>query len=154
VEVVVVMMDDGRIRRDIHRQMMLLLLRLSFVVVVVDELVAEMWSHGIVAAAAVVIVVVVVVNDADGEQVVAHGEIFVTIPTACGTTADDERRRRVCRFVDAANQPSLDKKFKNKKQTFKIKLKFILYLRVVLFVGREMSSVPISHSILHVLKSK
>ncbi len=136
------MMDDGRIRR-------------SFVVVVVDELVAEMWSHGIVAAAAVVIVVVVVVvNDADGEQVVAHGEIFVTIPTACGTTADDERRRRVCRFVDAANQPSLDKKFKNKKQTFKIKLKFILYLRVVLFVGREMSSVPISHSILHVLKSK
>ena len=104
------MMDDGRIRRDIHRQMMLLLLRLSFVVVVVDELVAEMWSHGIVAA-----VVVVVVDDADGEQVVAHGEIFVTIPTACGTTADDERRRRVCRFVDAANQPSLDKRLKTKQ---------------------------------------
>ena len=79
--------------------------------VVVDELVAEMWSHGIVAAA----VVVVVVDDADGEQVVAHGEIFVTIPTACGTTADDERRRRVCRFVDAANQPSLDKRLKTKQ---------------------------------------
>jgi len=99
------MMDDGCIRRDIHRQMLLLLLlRLSFVVVA-DEMVAEMWGHGIV----VVATDAVVVDDADGEQVVAHGEIFVTIPTASGTSADDEGRRRVCRFVDAADQPTLNK---------------------------------------------
>lgn len=99
MEVVAVVMGDGCIRRDIHRQVLLLLLWLSFVVVV-DEMVAEMWGHGIVVA-------VVVVDDADGEQVVAHGEVFVTIPTASGTSADDEGRRRVCRFVDAADQPTL-----------------------------------------------
>ena len=93
------MMNYGRIRRDIQRQM--LLLRLNLVVIVVVQLVAEMRSHGIVA---------VVVDDADGEEVVAHGEIFVTIPTACGTSADDEGRRRICRFVDAADQPSLERK--------------------------------------------
>lgn len=77
---------------------MMLLLRLAFVMIAgaIGELMAEMWCHRIVVVVTVVATTVVVVHDAHRvrEQVIAHGEIFVAIPTCSGASANDDRRRR------------------------------------------------------------